>query len=72
MIEKIMELLKQTSASTLNKKEILDYIIGLEDDRLMLLALRANGVDNWIWYDTAIDTYYRWKEEEDMNEGNLI
>ena len=72
MIEKIMELLKQTSASTLDKKEILDYIIGLEDDRLMLLALRANGVDNWIWYDTAIDTYYRWKEEEDMNEGNLI
>lgn len=72
MIEKIMELLKQTSASTLDKKEILDYIIGLEDDRLMLLALQANGVDNWTWYDAAINTYYGWKEEEDMNEGNLI
>jgi len=28
----------------------------LEDSR-WLQALRANGVDNWEWYDAAIDYY---------------
>lgn len=69
MKEKIIELLEQTSASELDKREILNYIQELEDDSLMLSALQANGVDNWIWYGDAMDDdYYKWKEEEEEEE----
>lgn len=68
MKEKIIKLLEQTSASILDKREILNYIQKLEDDSLKLSALQANGVDNWIWYGDAMDDYYRWKEEEEEKE----
>lgn len=53
-------------------QEVLDYIVELEekcdqleDDALKLQCLEEMGVDNWSFYDEAMDLYRQYK-----NEGN--
>ena len=38
-----------------NKKEYQDLV----DDSRFLECLRVAGVDNWDWYDAAVQDYYR-------------
>ncbi len=35
---------------------------------LKLQALEQNGVDNWDWYGSAMDTYQEFLEAEDLEE----
>ena len=51
-------------------QEVLDYIVELEeridqleDDSLKLQCLEESGVDNWSWYDEAMELYRKYKEE---------
>ena len=65
MINKIMNFIEQSNASVIDKQEILNYLKELEDDSLMYHALEMNGVDNWTWWDEAVEDYNKMKEEED-------
>ena len=65
MINKIMNFIEQLNASVIDKQEILNYLKELEDDSLMYHALEMNGVDNWTWWDEAIEDYNKMKEEEE-------
>ena len=65
MINKIMNFIEQSNASVIDKQEILNYLKELEDDNLMYYALEMNGVDNWTWWDEAIEDYNKMKEEEE-------
>ena len=65
MINKIMNFIEQSNASVIDKQEILNYLKELEDDSLMYHALEMNGVDNWIWWDEAVEDYNKMKEEEE-------
>ena len=49
--------------------EMLEYIQMLEDNSLFLRALINSGVDNWEYYDEAVELYNNCKEAEE-NEGN--
>lgn len=63
MKEKIIELLSKNSE--ISKEELFElkeYIEDLEEDRKMLYALQAAGVDNWSWYGEAMKIY---NEEEE-------
>lgn len=65
MINKIMNFIEQSNASVIDKQEILNYLKELEDDSLMYRALEMNGVDNWTWWDEAVEDYNKMKEEEE-------
>ena len=65
MINKIMNFIEQSNASATDKQEILSYLKELEDDSLMYHALEMNGVDNWTWWDEAVEDYNKMKEEEE-------
>ena len=65
MINKIMNFIEQSNASVIDKQEILNYLKELEDDSLMYHALEINGVDNWTWWDEAVEDYNKMKEEEE-------
>ena len=65
MINKIMNFIEQSNASVIDKQEILNYLKELEDDSLMYHALEMNGVDNWAWWDEAVEDYNKMKEEEE-------
>lgn len=65
MINKIMNFIEQSNASVIDKQEILNYLKELEDDSLMYHALEMNGVDNWTWWDEAVEDYNKMKEEEE-------
>ena len=65
MINKIMNFIEQSNASIIDKQEILNYLKELEDDSLMYHALEMNGVDNWTWWDEAVEDYNKMKEEEE-------
>ncbi len=42
------------------EKEILiEELDRLYDDELFLDALNSNGVDNWEWYDEAVEDYVK-------------
>lgn len=45
--------------------ELEEYLEELSDDSLKLNAFMAAGVDNWEWYDEAMNIYNEWKEEEE-------
>ena len=63
MKEKIIELLSKNSE--ISKEELFElkkYIEDLEEDRKMLYALQAAGVDNWSRYGEAMKIY---NEEEE-------
>lgn len=49
--------------------EMLDYLRNLRDNSLFLDALINSGVNNWEWYDDAVDLYNEYKEAE-SDEGN--
>lgn len=49
--------------------EMLDYLRNLQDNSLFLDALINSGVDNWEWYDEAVNLYNEYKEAEE-NEGD--
>lgn len=49
--------------------EMLDYLRNLRDNSLFLDALINSGVNNWEWYDDAVDLYNEYKEAEE-NEGD--
>ena len=42
-----------------------NYVKEIEDDSLMYHALEMNGVDNWTWWDEAVEDYNKMKEEEE-------
>ena len=65
MINKIMNFIEQSNDSVIDKQEILNYLKELEDDSLMYHALEMNGVDNWTWWDEAVEDYNKMKEEEE-------
>lgn len=65
MINKIMNFIEQSNASVIDKQEILNYLKELEDDSLIYHALEMNGVDNWTWWDEAVEDYNKMKEEEE-------
>ena len=65
MINKIMNFIEQSNASAIDKQEILNYLKELEDDSLMYHALEMNGVNNWTWWDEAVEDYNKMKEEEE-------
>ena len=65
MINKIMNFIEQSNASVIDKQEILNYLKELEDDSLMYHVLEMNGVDNWTWWDEAVEDYNKMKEEEE-------
>lgn len=65
MINKIMNFIEQSNASVIDKQEILNYLKELEDDSLMYHALEMNGVDNWTWWNEAVEDYNKMKEEEE-------
>ena len=65
MVNKIMNFIEQSNASVIDKQEILNYLKELEDDSLMYHALEMNGVDNWTWWDEAVEDYNKMKEEEE-------
>ena len=65
MINKIMNFIEQSNASVIDKQEILNYLKELEDDSSMYHALKMNGVDNWTWWDEAVEDYNKMKEEEE-------
>ncbi|MGN0992832.1 MAG: hypothetical protein ACI4PE_02810 [Bacilli bacterium] len=65
MKKRILELLKNSGISILDYKDIEKYLNELEDDSLFLNALEYNGVDNWEWYDDAVDDYNKWREENE-------
>ena len=37
-------------------------------DQLKLRALEAGGVDNWDWWDEAMETYHEWLKEEGFED----
>ena len=45
------------------KTELLKYLDELQDDSLRLLAFINSGIDNWEYYDEAIDLYEEYKED---------
>ena len=50
MINKIMNFIEQSNASVIDKQEILNYL---------------KELDNWTWWDEAIEDYNKMKEEEE-------
>ena len=44
--------------------ELEEYLEELSDDSLKLNAFMAAGVDNWEYYDGAMNIYNGWKDEE--------
>lgn len=60
--DRIIELLLSTNTTYEEIEEIKDYLKELEEDRDLLYALQAAGVDNWSGYDFAIQIYH--EEEE--------
>lgn len=65
MYDRIVELLLTTNATYEEIEKIKDYISELEDDRKLLYALQAAGVDNWSWYGEAMRIYHEEEEEEE-------
>lgn len=60
--DRIIELLLSTNTTYKEIEEIKDYLKELEEDRDLLYALQAAGVDNWSGYDFAMQIYH--EEEE--------
>ena len=62
MKDKILKKLMQTDISTGEIEDFENYLNELEEDRKLLYALQAAGVDNWSWYGEAMKIY---NEEEE-------
>lgn len=62
MKDKILKKLMQTDISIGEIENFENYLNELEEDRKLLYALQAAGVDNWSWYGEAMKIY---NEEEE-------
>lgn len=62
MKDKILKKLMQTDISIGEIEDFENYLNELEEDRKLLYALQAAGVDNWSWYGEAMKIY---NEEEE-------
>lgn len=62
MQDRILEILTKTNITIEEMENIQTYLEELEDDRNLLYALQAAGVDNWCWYGEAMKIY---REEEE-------
>ena len=57
MQDRILEILTKTNITIEEMENIQTYLEELEDDRNLLYALKAAGVDNWCWYGEAMKIY---------------
>lgn len=62
MQDRILEILTKTNITIEEIENIQTYLEELEDDRDLLYALQAAGVDNWYGYEEAMKIY---NEEEE-------
>ena len=62
MQDRILEILTKTDITIEEMENIQTYLEELEDDRDLLYALQAAGVDNWYGYEEAMKIYH--EEEE--------
>lgn len=62
MQDRILEILTKTDITIEEMENIQTYLEELEDDRDLLYALQAAGVDNWYGYEEAMKIY---NEEEE-------
>ena len=62
MQDRILEILTKTDIAIEEMENIQTYLEELEDDRDLLYALQAAGVDNWYGYEEAMKIYH--EEEE--------
>ena len=62
MQDRILEILTKTNITIEEMENIQTYLEELEDDRDLLYALQAAGVDNWYGYEEAMRIY---NEEEE-------
>lgn len=67
--DKISSLICFSDYDSDQQDEMLEYLHALEDDSMLLQALINSGVDNWEWYDEAVNLYNEYKEAEE-NEGD--
>lgn len=65
MKDTILMKLMQTDISFGEMEEFENYLNELEEDRDLLYALQAAGVDNWFGYDEAMRIYHEEEEEEE-------
>ena len=63
MQDRILEILTKTNITIEEMENIQTYLEELEDDRNLLYALKAAGVDNWCWYGEAMKIYHEEEEE---------
>ena len=64
MKDTILRKLMQTDISFGEMQEFENYLNELEEDRDLLYALQAAGVDNWCGYEEAMKIYRENQEEE--------
>ena len=62
MQDRILEILTKTNITIEEMENIQTYLEELEDDRDLLYAFQAAGVDNWYGYEEAMKIY---NEEEE-------
>ena len=62
MQDRILEILTKTNITIEEIENIQTYLEELEDDRDLLYALQAAGVDNWYGYEETMKIY---NEEEE-------
>lgn len=62
MQDRILEILTKTNITIEEMENIQTYLEELEEDRDLLYALQAAGVDNWCGYEEAMKIY---REEEE-------
>ena len=62
MQDRILEILTKTNITIEEIENIQTYLEELEEDRDLLYALQAAGVDNWCGYEEAMKIY---REEEE-------
>ena len=64
MKEIILQALINTEITFEEMTKIENYLNELEEDRDLLYALQAAGVDNWYGYEEAMKIYHEDQEEE--------
>lgn len=65
MKDRILEILTKTNITIEEMENIQTYLEELEDDRKLLYALQAAGVDSWSWYGEAMKIYHEEEEEDE-------
>lgn len=63
MQDRILEILTKTNITIEEMENIQTYLEELEEDRDLLYALQAAGVDNWYGYEEAMKIYHEEEEE---------